>query len=170
LKLAFGESTVYPDTFENVLGKNRVNSNKAEALGDILSAAKADFDGGFAADLEASITGEIFADFVTLAKRALDEKQKDVAAVLASAALEDTLKRIGAANGLDVANKDMSAVISALKAARVIKGGVSKLLDRMPRIRKHAMHAEWTDITAEEVGSLVAFAEQLILTHFSSTG
>jgi hypothetical protein len=37
--------------------------------------------------LEASIAGEIFADFVALAKEALNQKQKSAAAVLACAAL-----------------------------------------------------------------------------------
>jgi len=131
----------------------------------IFMSAKADYDGGYAMSMEASIAGEIFADFVALAKRALEEKQKDVAAVLACAALEDTLKRIAAANGLDVSEKEMADVINALKAARVIEGGTSKLVSAMPKIRNYALHANWDKISEADVGGVIGFVEQLILTH-----
>jgi len=167
LKLAFGDASAHLTEFEKIYSVN-VGSFSEEVLGwlnSIFLAAKADYDGGYAVRIEASVAGEIFADFVLLAKEALAQKQKDVAAVLACAALEDTLKRIGTANGLDVSEKDMSEVISALKGAGLIKGG-AKLLERMPRIRKHAMHAEWENITPEEVASVIGFVEQLILSHF----
>src|SRR5262245_30829549 len=63
LKLAFGESGVHPKHFEKVFNARGSISKKAEALGGILTAAKKDFEGGFAVEFEASIAGEIFADF-----------------------------------------------------------------------------------------------------------
>ncbi|MBV8353544.1 MAG: hypothetical protein JOZ21_14850 [Verrucomicrobia bacterium] len=83
LKLAFGQSAIYFAQFEKVFNSGSGYSKKTEALGGIFSAAKADYAGGFAVGMEASIAGEIFADFVALAKEALGQKQKDVAAVLA---------------------------------------------------------------------------------------
>jgi hypothetical protein len=130
-------------------------------------AAKVDYEGGYAVKIEASVAGEIFADFVALAKEALDQKQKNVAAVLACAALEDTLKRIGMTNGLNVAEKEMSEVISAIKAAGLIGGGAAKLLDRMPKIRNDVMHANWENVTEVEIGGVIGFVEQLIIYHFS---
>jgi len=55
--------------------------------------------------VQASISGEIFGDFIGLAKSALRENYKDVAAVLACAALEDSLKRFAETNGLSVGDK-----------------------------------------------------------------
>jgi hypothetical protein len=169
LKLVFGESGIHFKQFDKILNQARSLSNKAEALGGILAAAKKDFEGGFAVSFEASIAGEIFADFVGLAEHAIGEKQKDVAAVLACAALEDALKRIGAANGLDVAEKEMSDVVNALIGARVIEGAAAKMLRTMPKIRNHAFHAEWGHISEPEVGGVAGFVRQLLLSHLSGS-
>jgi len=49
---------------------------------------KSDFDGGYLFNVERVVSGELFADFVGVAKTALSEDHKDVAAVPACAALE----------------------------------------------------------------------------------
>jgi hypothetical protein len=167
LKLVFGELSIYRAEFGKVFNSPVSFDYKTKALGGIFSAAKEDFEGGYAIKLEASVAGEIFADFVALAKEALNQNQKNVAAVLACAALEDTLKRIGTANGLNVAEKDMSEVVNAIKAAGLIKGGAAKLLDPMPKIRNYALHANWDRISEAEVGGVIGFVEQVILSHFS---
>jgi len=64
--------------------------------------------------LDTAVRGDLCC-FVLLAKSALENNQKDVAAVLASAALEDALKRYASLHGLDVAGKEMQDVINALK-------------------------------------------------------
>jgi hypothetical protein len=169
LKLVFGDSSVHFTEFKNIYDPNvgGFSVDVLEWLNGIFLAAKADFEGGYAITLEASIAGEIFADFVALAKEALNQKQKDVAAVLGCAALEDTLKRLGAANGLDVRDKEMADVVNAIKAAKLVGGGAAKLLSSMPKIRNYALHANWDNITEAEVGGVIGFVEQLILLHFS---
>ncbi len=77
------------------------------ALKGIFLAAKSDYDGGYLFRLESAISGEIFADCVVLSKNALANNQKDVAAVLACAALEDALKRYVTLKSLDVDGKEM---------------------------------------------------------------
>jgi hypothetical protein len=169
IKMAFGESSVHFTEFEKIYSVNvgGFSVEVLEWLNGIFLAAKADYEGGYAVKVEVSVAGEIFADFIALAKEALDQKQKNVAAVLACAALEDTLKRVGAANGLDVAEKEMSEVISAIKSAGLIGGGAAKLLGSMPRIRNDALHANWDRVTEAEVGGVIGFVEQLIFSHLS---
>jgi hypothetical protein len=113
------------------------------------------------------ISGEIYRDFILLAKKALDERSKDVAAVLASAALEDALKRFAQMNGLDVTDKAMQEVVGALKARGLVRGAQKSLLDTMPKIRDYSMHANWDKITPQDVGSVIGFVEQFLLTEFS---
>jgi hypothetical protein len=55
----------------------------------VFLAAKEDYEGGYIFNLKAALTGEIFFDFIAAAQAALDDGYKDVAAVLACAALED---------------------------------------------------------------------------------
>ena len=128
--------------------------------------AKSDADGDYIFRLEATLTGEVFGDFVTAAKAALAENRHEVAAVLASAALEDALKRYAASNQLSVDGKTMEDIVNALKSKGLVGGAQKTLLTAMPKIRNQAMHADWKGLTAQEVGSLVGFTEQFLLAHF----
>jgi len=167
LRVAFGNSSAHCENFGAAYAKCDGLDHAVNALKGIFGAAKADYEGGYAFTMQALISGEVFGDFVALAKGALDEGAKDVAAVLACAALEDALKRYAILNGLDVADKTMQAVVNALKAKSLVTGAQKSLLDTMPKIRDYAMHANWEKITPQDVGSVLGFVEQLLLTKFS---
>ena len=131
-------------------------------------AAKNDFDGGYVFNVDLRVSGEVFSDFVVLAKHALSEGHKDVAAVLASAALEDALKRFALVNDLSVEGQTMQEVINALKSKGLVAGAQKSLLDAMPKIRNYALHANWDKISETEVSSVIGFVEQFLLSKFSA--
>ena len=133
---------------------------------NMLQAAKAEIEGGWLFTVEGQVSAEIFADFIALAKEALDDN-KDVAAVLACAALEDALKRVAIKENLDVDDKDMSKVINALKAEGVIKGAQAPIVQSYVTLRNKAFHAEWEKFDKESVSSVIGFTEQFLLTNFS---
>lgn len=135
-------------------------------MGFFLS-AKDDFENGYLFDVELRVSGEVFGDFVALAKQSLSEGHKDVAAVLACAALEDALKRFAAVNGLIVDDKSMQEVVNALKGSGLVAGAQKTLLDAMPRIRNHALHAEWSKLSDPDVSGVIGFVEQFLLSKFS---
>ena len=141
--------------------------SNVQPLQGIVQAARSDYEGGYLFSLKSQVSGEIFGDFVVLAKRCLDEGNKDTAAVLAAAALEDALKAYADRNGLEVSEKSMQEVVNALKAKGLVGGAQKSLLDVMPRIRDYAMHANWEKIGAEDVRSVIGFVEQFLLTKFS---
>ena len=132
----------------------------------IFIAAKEDYEGGYLFNLDSLISGEILGNFVALAKVALKENNKDVAAVLAAAALEDALKKFASLNELDVNDKVMQEVVSALKAKGLVSGAQKSLLDTMPKLRDYAMHANWDKIKPEDVSSIIGFVEQFLLSNF----
>lgn len=136
------------------------------AMRGVFLAAKSDYEGGYLFRVEATLSGEIFGDFVVVAKAALADGQKDVAAVLACAALEDALKRFGRLKGLQVDGKAMQEVVNALKGKGLVSGPQRSILDTMPKIRDAAMHADWGKITPQDVGSVIGFVEQFLLTQF----
>ena len=103
-----------------------------------------------------------------MAKASLLEGHKDVAAVLASAALEDALKRYAKLNNLDISDKTMSEVINSLKSQGLVSGPQKSLLETMPKIRNAALHANWDKLNAEDVSALIGFVEQFLLQKFSS--
>jgi len=141
------------------------DSIRSETLG-VLKSIKSEVEAGLVANLELQAQGGIFGDFIGLARKALDES-KDVAAVLISAALEDTLKRYAVQNGLDVAEADMPEVINALKSKGLLKGPQASVVQSYVQLRNKAFHAEWDKIEKETVNSAISFTETFLLEHFS---
>jgi hypothetical protein len=146
---------------------NAIDEYHLNACRGIFLGAKSDIDGEFLFNLHMSFSGEIFGDFVSASKAALTEGKHTVAAVLACAALEDALKRYATAKGLDVDEKTMDEVVNALKSQGLVGGPQKSLLAAMPKIRNHAMHADWDKLTPQDAGSVIGFVEQFLLSHFN---
>ena len=157
------QQTYYKEFIEHV--KNNRPTDTEVGI-NILQAAKAEIEGGWLFTVEGRISAEIFADFIALAKEALDDNE-DVAAVLACAAIEDALKRLAIKENMDVDDKDMSEVINALKAGSVLKGPQVQIVQSYVKLRNKAFHAEWEKIDKESVSSLIGFTEQFLITNFS---
>jgi hypothetical protein len=167
LQSVFGENSPYYKGFLTARQKCDGYLSQFLVCRGSFQAAYEDYSGGYITGVEKTISGEVLGDLVALAKEALHEGNKDAAAVLAGAALEDSLKRYASQNGLTVSGKNMSEVVSALKSKGLVQGGQKTLLDDMPKLRDYAMHAEWDKLTPESVASIIGFVEQFLLSHFS---
>ncbi len=171
IKSVFGEDSPHYKNFSEALVeamKNFGYGDQVKRLLGIFRSAKEDFDGGYVFNVDLRISGEVFGDFIVLAKHALADGKKDVAGVLASAALEDALKRFAVANGLNVDDKSMTDVINALKSKGLVSGAQKSLLSAMPKVRDYAMHANWDKISEPDVSGVIGFVEQFLLTKFTS--
>lgn len=166
IRAAIGEDSPHFTNFTSALENCAGYDDDVKALQGIFLSAKEDFEGGYIFDVDLRISGEIFGDFIVMAKHALAEGHKDVAAVLACAALEDTLKRFALANALNIDGKTMKEVVAALKSKGLVTGAQKSLLDAMPKIRNYAMHAEWSKISEPDVNSILGYLEQFLLSHF----
>ena len=166
LQMAFGSESLHYKNLKTIYDAFRTNLSDLDAARGVFMAAKADFEGGYTESLERAVSGEIFGNFIALAKQSLSDGHKDVAAVLACAALEDALKKYARNNGVDVADEVMQKVVAALKAKGLVGGAHKALLDVMPKIRDYAMHANWDKISPADVSSVVGFVEQFLLTNF----
>jgi hypothetical protein len=139
------------------------------AIKGSLETIKAELDSGFVGSLRASLTGEVLADMIRLAREALGEPgddTKNVASVLVAAAFEDMLRRL--INLKDPVHRDsLQNIITALKGAGVLQGTeVSTALNYLP-FRNHALHAQWDKVTRLVVESALAFTEHTLLKHFT---
>ncbi len=166
IRAAFGENSPHYTNFRTLYEHCSGYDHDFAALKGIFRGASADYEGGYVFSVEASISGEVLGDFVAMAKLALADGYKDVAAVLACAALEDTLKRFARLNDLNVDDKGLQEVVAALKSKGLVAGAQKSLLDVMPKIRDFAMHANWDKIQDADVRSVLGFVEQLLLTRF----
>jgi hypothetical protein len=165
LEQTFGKESPHHRKFVEIQDYCSEDSRLETALGVFL-AAKSDFEAGHLSSLTAAITAEVLGDFLELSKSALADGKKDVAAVLACAALEDALKRFARENGLNVDDKVMQEVVGSLKSRGLVGGAQKTLLDAMPKIRDYAMHANWEKIRAEDVRSIIGFAEGFMQQRF----
>ena len=167
IKAVFGENSPHYVNFTKTLDQCTGDKSRINSLQGIFKSAKEDFEGGYVFNVDLTISGEVFGDFIVLAKQSLSEGYKDVAAVLASAALEDSLKRYALVNGLNVENKQMTEVINALKSKGLVSGAQKSLLDAMPKIRNFALHADWEKISEPDVNSIIGYVEQFLLSKFT---
>lgn len=165
----FGENSPQHKNFKQSYDDCRGADHDVRELGNIFTSIKEDYEGGYVFNVDLEISGEVFGDFIGLAKEALSNGHKEVAAVLACASLEDALKRFASFNGLDVDQKSMQQVVSALKGKGLVKGAQKSLLDAMPRIRNMALHADWEKLTDADVASVIGFVEQFLLSAFSES-
>ena len=165
LKVTFGDKSDHYINFANNFKYFPSHNNVKPAIG-IMAAALDDYSHGLVLDVREEIAGEIFQDFLGLAKRALEEANKDVAAVLASAALEDTLKRYAEKQGINIEGKDLAEIVNTLKSQGLVGGMLKNSLGTMVKIRNCAMHADWSKIFEPDVSSLTAFVEQFLITYF----
>jgi len=131
----------------------------------VLKSIKSEVEAGLVGNLELRAQGGIFGDFINLARESLDEN-KDVAAVLVSAALEDALKRFALQNDLDVADANMEQVINALKSKGLLRDPQASIAKGHKELRKKAFHANWDTIEKASVNSAIGFTETFILENF----
>jgi hypothetical protein len=168
IRAACGPESSHYENFVDRMKKCGGGQESVLALRGVFLAAKEDFEGGYVFNVDLRVSGEVFGDFIALAKHALSEQQKDVAAVLACAALEDVLKRYAQSLGLEVTGKMLPEVINLLKANGAFSGAQKSLVEAFPRVRNAALHAEWAKIDGPEVSSVIAFVEHLLLSKFSA--
>ena len=168
IKGVCGPESTYSGVFDAGCAECHGARHQLQGLFGVFQAAREAYDKDLLFDLEVATAADVFGSFAAAAKHAMKENSKDVAAVIAAAALEDALKRYAVRNGLDVDDKTMATVINALKSKGLVSGAQKSLLDGMLKTRNNAMHAEWDKITEPEVSSLIGFVEQFLLTSFST--
>jgi hypothetical protein len=117
--------------------------------------------------ISAEAAGEVIGDLIALSRSQLKAGYKDVAAVLATAALEDSLKRKADELGINVEGKTLDAIINALKAKAFFKGPQAPIVASYVKLRNAAMHADWDKIAEPDVSSLLGFLEPFVIQHFS---
>ena len=163
----YGQESPHYQTFKSAVDDCAGYDHEILTLRGIFLSAKDDFDGGYVFNVDLRVSGEIFGDFVSLAKQALAEGHKEVAAVLACAALEDSLKKYATAKGIDCTDKTLQDIVNSLKSKGLVSGAQKSLLDTMPKIRNYALHADWSKLSEPDVSSVIGYVEQFLLTKFS---
>jgi len=169
IEMSFGkDSTFFSEMQKAISTEDRDGVPwAAGAVAALFLSGQENYDRGFDTSLDQRISGEIFGDLVNAADTALQGGHKDFAAVVAAAALEDSLKKIGGLHGLNTSGKNLQEVVNLMKSKQILTGGNAKFADGFVKMRNSALHAEWSKITDAEVGALIGFLKPIIAQYLS---
>jgi hypothetical protein len=131
----------------------------AGAIGAIVDALRDDIEHGYLRRHSELIAGEIFTDFLDMAKSLVDNGYHVPAASLTGAVLEDGLRRLARSNGLPVRPRDdISSLNNRLAQRGIYSNLVRQKIQVWSTIRNHADHGEFSDVLAPDVLDMLAGA------------
>jgi len=159
---------------ETTKGAGSATGGRSYGVGRVVNGTlenlKGELAAGFAGSLRQQMTGAVLTDFIGLARSVLADTTdgaKNVAAVLAAAAYEDTIRRMGRDLAGIMGRDDLNEVIEGLKKAGVLVAPQLGIAISYLKFRNDALHADWAKIARESVHSVLGFVEQLLLKHFA---
>lgn len=146
---------------------NSMHSHHCLHVADVVGIFKAvqhDIKSGMLANFRSLIQAEVFADFLDMAEHLLRESYKDAAAVLLGAVLEDSLRKVADANGVDILNsKGKPLTIDPLNVALVKKGVYNALVQKQitswANLRNDAAHGHFDKYDSAQVQQMLLFVQ-----------
>lgn len=120
---------------------------------------------GLLTKLEDQVVATAFDDFLDHASQYHRAGKAKEAAVLASAVLEDTIKRIATKSGVGTSGQSLEPLIDELCKSSVFTPVKAKQLKFFAAIRNHALHAEWDKLDIKDVGAQIAGVRELLDEH-----
>ena len=120
---------------------------------------------GLLSRLEDQVVATAFDDFLDHAADYHRSGKVKEAAVLASAVLEDTIKRIGTKNAINTEGVSLEPLIDELSKRNIVTQVKAKRLKSYSAIRNHALHAEWEKLDLRDVGSQISGIRELLDEH-----
>lgn len=178
LSAVYGPDSPQAKTLQDVANelRNSKSYNYQHNMGTLIHAVqgalrnlKQELDSGLTGSLQRRLTSDVLTDLVQLARIVLDESgdsAKNVAAVLAAAAYEDTIRRMGTSFAGIMGKDDLSHVIDVLKTKGILVAPQLGIAISYLSFRNHALHANWDKIDRASVNSVLAFVQELLLKHF----
>jgi hypothetical protein len=136
-----------------------------QQLFGLLQAASADWSAGTLRRIEYIVAASTFDDFLDHAGVYHKGGKKIEASVLASAVLEDAIKKIAARNTITTSGQSLEQLIDALVAADGITAVKGKRIKSWSGVRNHALHAEWDKFDIKDVGMMIEGIRELLDAH-----
>jgi hypothetical protein len=128
----------------------------------LVAAANTEWRRGLLRKLEYMVAAATFDDFLDHATRYHKGNKKQEASVLASAVLEDTVKKIATKHGITTSGLTLDPLIDELVKTDVFTLVKAKRVKGAAAVRNHALHAEWDQFDIRDVGDLIKSTRELI--------
>jgi hypothetical protein len=158
-----GPSSAYTKHAEGILAENIYDGGKALMIVGVIQSLRADIEAGFIGRIEELIHGEVFADFLEMARYLLDEGYKDAAAVIAGSTLESHLRQVctrhkietEVAIGSDIRPKKADRINAELSKASIYSILDQKNITAWLDLRNKAAHGNYNEYSKEQVSLLI---------------
>ncbi len=144
-----------------------INTELLASVLGILKSAANETKNGLIGTLELQFVGVAFEDFLGHARIYVDQGRKMEAAILASAVLEDTIKRLCRKHGI-AEDKGLDSSISALKAGQVLGKVKAERIRSFATLRNKAFHADWEAFDDRDLSQMIDGLEELLENHFAT--
>jgi hypothetical protein len=139
-----------------------ISTSSAQKMLGLLQSAYDEWQKGLLRKIEYIISAATFDDFLDHASMYHKGNKKIEAAVLASAVLEDSVKKVANKQSISISGQSMEQLIDDLTKADVLTSVKAKRLKSHAAVRNHALHAEWDAFDIKDVGELIAGVRELI--------
>ena len=161
-----GDSSAYSKQAEDI-GKKygpQLPKDRAGLLVGIMQALSDDLKAGYLKSVEELIHGELFGDFLEMARHLLDSGYKDAAAVIAGSSLEGHLRQLAKRWRVPVDKPNATGDIEPKKAdtvnAELVKANAYSKLDQKSvtawlDLRNKAAHGHYTEYQKEQVALMI---------------
>ncbi|HHT9105073.1 MAG TPA: hypothetical protein ACFYD7_04280 [Candidatus Wujingus californicus] len=139
-----------------------IPSQIIQKMQGLLSSAKEEWSKGLLRKIEYVISAAAFDDFLDHASVYHKGNKRNEAAVLASAVLEDTIKKVALKNGIKTDGVSLEQLIEELVKKDIFTLVKSKRVKGNAAVRNHALHAEWDKFDIKDVGELINGTREII--------
>lgn len=158
---------------EEIRSEKTYEQLKVVRLVGVLKALSADLKSGYLRTFEELIHGELFGDFLEMARHLLESGYKDAAAVIAGSALEAHLRQLAKRTGVNVevstskgvqpkkADQLNSDLAKAAAYSRLDQKNVTAWLD----LRNKAAHGQYSEYKAEQVALMIEAVRNFMTRH-----
>ena len=158
-------NSIYAKEMSSILEKKEVkgdvSSDAVKKIFGLLNSAFTEWKEGFLERIEFIIAAETFDDFLEHSEEYHKASKKIEACVLASAVLEDTLKKIALKNSVSQ-NQSLEPLIDELTNNNIFTPVKAKKFKSYVGIRNSALHARWGEFDIKDVGYLIKGIKELI--------
>jgi hypothetical protein len=169
IERAGGKQSVYCERTAAIeQSMNNMYGHLAEQVG-VAKSLLSDIKNGYLKSLEEIIHGDVFGDFLEMAKHLVDNGYKDAAAVLAGSTLEAHLKQLSRKHGVSIATGAAPKKADVINADLVKAGAYSKLDQKNVTawlgLRNDAAHGNYAAYDKSQVDLLISSVRDFVTRH-----
>lgn len=139
-----------------------IPSHVVRKMYGLLTSAKEEWARGLLRGIQYIIAGAAFDEFLDHAELYHKANKKTEASVLASAVLEDTVKKVAEKHGVSFKGLALESIIDELVKTGILTSVKAKRIKGCAGVRNHALHAEWDRFDIRDVGELISGTRELV--------